>query len=343
MKIVVLAGGRSSEREVSLASGSKIANALIAKGHQVLLIDLLVGTPKYTSFDRAYEECKTDHYYYEVSEVLPDSGKSLENEIGSNILEICDSADITFLALHGGIGENGKLQAMFDIYNIKYTGSDSQSSLLAMDKLVTKKLMRFHGIPTANWIVVSNLDQLAKVHLPAVVKPIDSGSSLGISVVETEQKVKIAIKEAFHYSDSHRILIEEKIEGREFSVGILGDQILPVIEMIPKSGFYNYQNKYQKNRMEDIVPANVERHLVEQMKILALKIHRVLGLSVCSKTDLLLDKSNRIFVTEVNSLPCMMTNSLFSQAAAAEGIEFPELCESIINESLKKYELQVLV
>lgn len=337
MKIVVLAGGKSSERDVSMSSGSKIANALIANGHQVLLIDLLDGIPENNDFDCAYEKYKVDYYHYDMSKTIPETKEYLENEIGSNILEICSSADITFFALHGGIGENGKLQAIFDLYNIKYTGSGYQGSLLAMDKLVSKELMRFHGIPTADWNVFSDSEQMKCIHLPAVVKPIDSGSSIGISLVETEQELMKAIKEALNYSNSSKVLIEDKIDGREFSIGVLGDRILPAIELVPKSGFYDYQNKYQKGWTEEIVPAYIDDKLADQMKVLAFRTHQMLGLSVYSRTDFLVDEENNIFVIEVNSLPGMTPNSLLPQEAEAVGIEFNELCEEIVRYSLEKY------
>lgn len=337
MKIVVLAGGKSSEREVSMTSRSKIANALIVNGHQVLLMNLLIGIPECSSFDTAYENYSTDHYEYVVSETLPDLDE-FGKEIGANVLEICGSADITFFALHGGIGENGKLQAIFDVYDIRYTGSGYQSSLLAMDKLLAKELMRFHGIPTADWTVVTGIDQIEAIELPAVVKPIDCGSSIGISLVDTKYELKAAISEASKYSNNSRILIENKIVGREFSVGILRDQVLPAIELIPKSGFYDYQNKYQKGRTVEIVPAQIEENLAEQMKDLAYKTHQMLGMSVCSRTDFLIDQDNNIFVIEVNSLPGMTPNSLLPQEAKAIGFEFNELCESIVEGSMKKYE-----
>lgn len=337
MNIVVLAGGKSSEREVSMTSGSKIANALIANGHEVLLIDLLMGISNYSNFDSAYDHCKKDHYEYDVSEAIPDSEKYAGKEIGENVLEICGSADMTFFALHGGIGENGKLQAIFDVYDIKYTGSGYQSSLLAMDKLIAKELMRFHNIPTADWTVVSDVEKIEEISLPAVVKPLDCGSSIGISLVNSKQELKIAINEALKYSENPKILVEDKIEGREFSVGILGDQVLPAIELIPKSGFYDYQNKYQKGRTEEIVPAIIDSELADQMGELALKTHKMLGLSVCSRTDFLIDRNNNIFVIEVNSLPGMTPNSLLPQEAEAVGIGFNELCERIVEGSLEKY------
>ncbi|MDT2661975.1 D-alanine--D-alanine ligase [Enterococcus hulanensis] len=338
MKIIVLAGGKSNEREVSMTSGSKIANALIAKGHKVLLVDLLTGMPEHRNFDSAYKEYKTENYQYNVSETVPNFDEYSDIEIGKNVLEICGSADITFFALHGGIGENGKLQAIFDVYNIKYTGSGYQSSLLAMDKLISKELMRFHGIPTANWTVISDLEEMEEVCLPAVVKPTDSGSSIGISIVEDYDSLQQAIKEALKYSGSSKILVEDKIVGREFSVGVLGKQVLPAIELIPKAGFYDYQNKYQIGRTEEIVPANIDVYLAGQMKDLALRIHQVLGLSVCSRSDFLIDENNNIFLIEVNSLPGMTPTSLLPQEAAAVGIDFEDLCERVVSESLLKCE-----
>ncbi|MGG5369657.1 D-alanine--D-alanine ligase family protein [Enterococcus sp. AZ196] len=337
MKIVVLAGGKSNEREVSMTSGSKIANALISNGHHVLLMDLLTGFSDFDNFDATYEKYHTDYYEYKVSEEVPDFENSLDKEIGRNVLEICSSADITFFALHGGIGENGKLQAIFDINNIRYTGSDYKSSLLAMDKLISKELMRFHNLPTAEWQTISDIEGYRDIRLPAVVKPIDSGSSIGISIVENAQDLRNALEEAMKYSNTAKLLVEEKIVGREFSVGVLGDQALPAIELIPKSGFYDYQNKYQKSRTDEIVPANIEEGLHDQMKELALKVHEILGLSVYSRTDFLVNNQNQIFMIEVNSLPGMTPTSLLPQEAHAVGINFNDLCEFIVDESMKKY------
>lgn len=337
MRIVVLSGGKSTEREVSMTSGSKIANALISRGHKVLLIDLIVGVSDCSDFDSAYTKHKKNHYNYTVSESIPEFKGNSGREIGDHVLEICGSADITFFALHGGIGENGKLQAIFDVYDIKYTGSDYKSSLLAMDKIVSKELMRFHGLPTADWETVSGIERIETIKLPAVVKPIDSGSSIGISIVESRLELKKAIEEALKYSRSSKILIEEKIVGREFSVGILGNKVLPAIELKPKSGFYDYQNKYQNSRTEEIVPASVSVELSDQMGELARTIHQILGLSVYSRTDFLVDKMNRIYLIEVNSLPGMTPTSLLPQEAAAVGIAFEELCEQLVMISLEKY------
>lgn len=337
MKIIVLAGGKSDEHDVSMSSGSKISNALMENGHKVLLVDLLNGIPEAYNFDEALEIYKSDHYEYEVPEIAPDLHDSELNDVGSNILNLCSTADIVFLALHGGIGENGKLQAIFDCFNIKYTGSGYQGSLLAMNKILAKELMASHGIRTANWNVVFDENQLDQIELPAVVKPTDNGSSIGVAIVDDQVELRNAVKQALHYSNNTEILIEEKIEGREFSVGVLGEQALPVIELKPKKGFYDYQNKYQNNRTDEIVPANVSQKITTKMQEISLKLHQLLGLSVYSRTDFLLDQHNELFVIEINSLPGMTPNSLLPQEANALDINFNELCERVVEESLKKY------
>ena len=336
MKVVVLAGGKSDERDVSMSSGSQVANALLSKGHQVLLVDLMEGLPESLDFEAAYERYQQEIYDYDISETPATFDEGVP-EIGSNILELCASADIAFLALHGGIGENGKLQAIFDCFNIKYTGSNYEGSLLAMNKLVFKELIRFNGINTADWSRVTCLEDTDEVKLPAVVKPIDNGSSIGISIVEDKASLEAACDEALRHSERTYVLVEDKIEGREFSVGILGEQVLPVIELKPKAGFYDYQNKYQKGRTEELVPAPIEDSLRDKMQELALKVHQLLGMSVCSRTDFIVDEDNQIYVIELNSLPGMTPISLLPQEAKAAGIGYEELCERIIEESLKKY------
>lgn len=335
MKIVVLAGGKSDERDVSMSSGNQVANALLAKGHHVLLVDLMAGLPQKLDFEQAYQTYKQKTYNYTIPEI-PATFDEEDPEIGPYILELCASADISFLALHGGIGENGKLQALFDCFNIQYTGSNYEGSLLAMNKLVFKELIRFNGINTADWTRVTCLEDVEQVKLPAVVKPIDNGSSIGISIVENQEALNAACEEALRHSKYSYVLVEDKIEGREFSVGVLGETALPVIELKPKDGFYDYQNKYQKGRTEELVPAPIDDSLRDQMQELALKVHKLLGMSVCSRTDFIVDSNNQIYVIELNSLPGMTPISLLPQEAKAMGIEYEELCERIIEESLKK-------
>lgn len=336
MNIVVLAGGKSDERDVSMSSGSQVvANALLAKGHHVLLVDLMEGLPEKLEFEEAYRRFKQESYDYVIPEI-PATFDENDHEIGRHILDLCASADISFLALHGGIGENGKLQAIFDCFHIKYTGSNYEASLLAMNKLVFKELIRFNGINTANWTRVTCLEDTTAVKLPAVVKPIDNGSSIGISIVEVAASLTAVCEEALRHFNYSYVLVEEKIEGREFSVGVLGDTPLPVIELKPKAGFYDYQNKYQKGRTEEIVPALIEDSLRDLMQEIAIQVHQLLGMSVCSRTDFIVDKNNQVYVIELNSLPGMTPISLLPQEAQAMEISYEALCERIIEESLKK-------
>lgn len=336
MKIVVLAGGKSDEHDVSMSSGSMIANALIANGHKVLLIDLSQGVSDVNNFDEAYINYYTSHYDATISSNFV---KQEGNEIGENVLEICLTSDIVFLGLHGGIGENGQLAALFDIYGIQYTGSGYQASLLAMDKQLSKEIMRINGLPTANWTIVSEKSDLFSINLPAVVKPLDNGSSIGVVLVDTKDKLVQAIEETKDYTKSSKIMVEDKIEGREFSVGVLGNKGLPAIEIRPINGFYDYHNKYQKDMTEEIVPALISSELTSTLQRMAVELHNILGLDVYSRTDFIVTEDNEIYIIEINSLPGMTPQSLLPQEAKALGLSYEELCEKIIELSLCKYQI----
>ncbi|MHC0037989.1 D-alanine--D-alanine ligase family protein [Pseudoneobacillus sp. C159] len=341
MKIVVLAGGLSDERDVSLASGAQISNALNAKNHEVLLLDIYKGLQDVVDFESAYQKYRKETYTYQVPKEKPNL-KELQKQqnnqrslIGPNVLEICQSADICFLALHGGIGENGQLQALFDIYGIKYTGSSYEGSLLAMNKIISKELMAFNGIKTPNWAVYQVGKELPEMNYPVVVKPNDNGSSIGVIILEKSDELHNAIKEIQDVSTT--ILIEEKIEGREFSVGIIGNTALPVIEIIPRNSFFDYQSKYQAGASEEITPAHIPDSLTKELQSTALKVHQLLGLKVYSRIDFIVDHDHVIYCIEANSLPGMTQTSLLPQEARANQISYEDLCELLINESLKKY------
>lgn len=337
MKIVVLAGGLSDERDVSLSSGSQIANALITKEHKVLLLDLYLGLNDVKDFEEAYNKYGKINYHYKVPENAPDLQKLIKNhngrksEIGENVVNICMKADVVFLGLHGGIGENGKLQAVFDLYNIKYTGSGYKSSLLAMDKVVSKEIMCVNNILTPEWSIIND-DNINTIQAPAVVKPNDNGSSIGVQVVDNEVELQNAILLAQKYSNT--VLVEQKIVGREFSVGILGEEVLPIIELIPKKGFYDYSNKYQPGATEEISPANISDKITEKMQGIALSIFKKLELKVYGRVDFIVDSNENIFCIEVNSLPGMTPTSLLPQEAYAANITYEDLCERIINLSI---------
>lgn len=338
MKIVVLAGGLSPEREVSLTSGSLIANALMERGHSVLLLDVYLGVPHLPQ-DTDELFLTNGHYEHRISERVPDleqirrtSGNG-EALIGANVLALCAKADRVFLALHGAMGENGQLQATLDTHGIQYTGSGYAGSLLAMDKDLSKRLFRLAGVPTPDWIEYDVLEDtpdgiLSKIGLPCVVKPLDCGSSVGVSIVETEAELCQALDEAAKWG--RRVLVEKKITGREITVGILGDLALPPVEIIPESGFYDYQNKYQGTTRE-ICPAEIDGAIADRAAEISKLAFSALRLKGYARFDYMLDADGGLWCLEANTLPGMTPTSLLPMAASAVGISYGELCERILN------------
>lgn len=339
MNVVVLAGGLSMERDVSLCSGAMVANGLMAKGHRVLLMDVYDGIKDSGDFSEAFEKHQQAHYEYQVPATPPDLEAIIRTNdnhgalIGANVLSICQSADVTFLALHGAMGENGQIQATLDVHNITYTGSSYSGSLLAMDKVLSKQLMEAYGIRTPKWWEV-NLEQddsdtlYQQIDLPCVIKPVSGGSSIGVSLVRTEAEFSQAIEMARTIEPT--LLIEELITGREFSVGVLAGETLPAIEIIPTSGFYDYQNKYQTGLTKEVCPAMISPALAEKLSKEALKVHQLLRLGSYSRVDFLVTKAGQTYCLEANTLPGMTPTSLLPQEAAAAGIDYPELCHRLV-------------
>ena len=347
MRIVVLAGGLSSERDVSILSGSKIAEALRSKGHKVVLLDVYMG----------YEEevCDIDSLFennYDFAgdaviereepdiEAVKKSRKHQSNDyFGDHVLDICRAADITFLGLHGGEGEDGSVQAALQLHGIRYTGSDHLGAAIAMHKGITKGIFLNSNVPTP----ISRLykrEFMGEGYLdtwdsfPCVVKPCSAGSSVGVQIVADRESFVAAVGAAFRYDDD--VLVEEYIKGREFSVGILGGKALPVIEIIPKNGWYDYENKYQEGATEEVCPAQREPYIAAKMQREAEHAFEMLRLKVYGRVDFLLDSHNRLYCLEANTLPGMTPMSLLPQEAAADGIEFADLCEKIVELSLLK-------
>ena len=336
MKIIVLAGGLSPERNVSLCSGALVANALIENGHDVMLLDLYLGKLN-KDFDTSYHNNK-ESFRYNFN--IPDKEPNLINLkkqkkdkylINDDIIKYCIDADKVFLALHGEIGENGKLQSLLDIYNIKYTGSNALGSMLAMHKDIAKKIMQQNKILTPNWkyINFSSNYNIENIKYPCVVKPCSTGSSIGISIVNNFDDLNSAIEKAKKYENE--IIIEDKIEGREFTVGILNKEALSVIEIKPIKGFYDYENKYKKGNTIEECPAKISNEITNLLQKKALEVHNALHLGAYSRIDFLMDKNNDIYCLEANTLPGMTPTSLLPQAALNEGISFNELCDIIIN------------
>ncbi len=338
MKIVVLAGGLSPEREVSLTSGSLIANALRENHHRVLLLDAYEGMKALPADPDSLFSSEAQEIH-KVSSVVPDldalrarcgNGNAL---IGANVIKLCTMADRVFLALHGSMGENGQLQATLDSHGISYTGSGYVGSLLAMDKDLSKRLFRAGGVPTPDWVyfdirkgLPADFDQ--RIGLPCVIKPCDCGSSVGVSIVETEASLSAALEEAARWGNM--VLIEKKITGRELTVGILDGVALPPVEIIPNDGFYDYKNKYQGTTRE-ICPAELPDGVTEEASRLSLLGFDVLRLAGYARFDFLLDAENKLWCLEANTLPGMTPTSLLPQEAAAVGISYRELCERIIH------------
>lgn len=331
MNVVVLAGGLSPERDVSLASGMLISNALVEKGHSVLLLDLYKGIED-DEMHLLFSNEKRN-YDFTIDEEIPElTKKNTKNLIGRNVIKICKMADIVFLALHGSIGENGKLQAIFDCMGIKYTGSSYEGSILAMDKILTKKILEHDNIKTPKWHLLKNVRK-ENIKFPVVVKPANNGSSIGVSIANNLEEFEVAIIECEKYKDE--IIIEEYIKGREFSVGILDKTALPPIEIIPKSGFYDYKNKYQEGKTIEICPPKISQDKIKEMQQIAIKVHNALLLGAYSRIDFILDENGNFNVLEANSLPGMTKTSLLPQEALVTGITYEDLCEKILLSNLK--------
>ncbi len=335
MKIVVLAGGLSPERDVSLSSGALISDALINKGHDVMLLDLYLGINN-KNINPVYINSKSNKtFLYQVPEQEPDLEAikaSVNNKgslIGDGVIDLCKKAEVVFLALHGSIGENGKLQAVLDVNEIKYTGTGYVGSLLAMDKDLSKKLFRSNNVLTPNWkyIDLQTYTDMDHIDYPCVVKPCSFGSSVGVTIVENPSELNNAIEFVKRYENF--VIIEEKITGREFSVGILDGAALPVIEIKPLTGFYDYKNKYQKGLAEEICPANISDEIRDLLQNSAMKVHNILRLGFYSRIDFMLDKYNNAYCLEANTLPGMTPTSLLPQEASANGIDYNDLCEKI--------------
>ncbi len=444
MDIIVLAGGLSTERDVSFKTGSMVASALKENGHRVILLDVFMGYSDKEEnldgiFDRADEiSVKVD----DIPEVAPDlaavkasrkdqspcffgpnvirmcqmadivfmalHGENGENGklqaafdllgvkytgsdylssaiamnkgmakqlfasagipaprgiamkkenreddvtklpltlppcfFGPNVIRMCQMADIVFMALHGENGENGKLQAAFDLLGVKYTGSDYLSSAIAMNKGMAKQLFASAGIPAPRGIAMkkeNREDDVTKLPLtlPCVVKPCCGGSSIGVTIVRDAAEFKKALDEAFHWEDE--LVIEEYVKGREFSVGVIEGKALPVIEIAPIQGFYDYKNKYKAGSAVETCPADLPEEVSAQMRKYAEQVAEVIGLDTYSRSDFLLDENNHMYCLEANTLPGMTPTSLLPQEAAVIGINFNELCEKLIAISMKKYE-----
>ncbi len=347
MKIVVLAGGLSTERNVSLSTGSMVSEALRRKGHEVLLLDVFMGCGKAgDDVNEIFASAQENSLQVSgVPETVPDLAKikaMREDQsdcfFGPNVIQLCQMADIVFLALHGENGEDGRIQAAFDLFGIRYTGSNYLSSAIAMNKRLSKRFFAESGVPVAKGISMKKAERMddfeaTGLTLPCIVKPCCGGSSVGISVIRTADAYQTALEEAFRLEDE--VLVEEYITGREFSVAVIESKALPVIEIAPLEGFYDYINKYKAGSTIETCPADLPEAIAGQIQEYALTAAKALGLDTYARVDFMLDSQNHIFCLEANTLPGMTPTSLLPQEARAIGIRFEDLCEQLIQISLR--------
>jgi D-alanine-D-alanine ligase len=317
MKVAVLFGGTSEERDVSIASGAQVFKALREAGHYVIAVDTAHGVLG------PAEEARLVGAGVAPAPPSEESLSIIRSSAGGSLAATAElrEVDVVFLALHGGSGEDGTLQALLDLTGIPYTGSGHMASANAMDKDVSKRLMRAAGIPTPDWMMApADRDEVA-THLgyPLVVKPNKQGSTVGLSVVRRPED------------------LDEAIPGRELTVGILDDAPLVVGEIVlNSSGIFDYESKYQPGGAEEIFPADIPEKLTEEIRQAGLAVHRTLKLEGYSRVDFRLDAGGELWCLEANTLPGMTATSLLPQSAKAVGIGFAELCEKICRLAIER-------
>ena len=303
IKIGVLGGGVSAERDISLASSRQTHKALVEKGLRPVFIDI----------------------------ITKEEGKVRELILNSNI-------DLAFIALHGEFGEDGQIQRILEQLNIAYTGSGPKASALAMDKVSSKKIFKAKSISTPNFSTFSKGENIpSNFKYPLVVKPCSSGSSIGISIVRNQDSLEAALDLAFSYSD--KVILEDYIKGRELTVGILDDSFLAIVEIVPKKGYFDFDAKYSYGASDYIVPAQLNNEVKGEVKSVGLAAHEALGCRDFSRIDIRLNEDNLPLVLEVNSIPGLTLNSLLPLSAKACEIDFNELIFKMAELALPRYKL----
>lgn len=345
MKIVVLAGGTSTEREISIVSGTGICGALRQKGHEAILVDIFCGVENVdweNPFPAEYDVEKAAEYMKSFNPKIEEMKKTRRSFFGPNVLELCEKCDIVFLGLHGANGEDGKVQAAFDLLGIRYTGTGYLSSAMAMDKGITKQVFLMNHVPTPGGFSMNKEDGFEKdlskygLNFPVVVKTSCGGSSVGVYIVNNQKEYEDALADASQYGDE--IVVEEYIKGREFSVAVVDNKAYPVIEIAPIQGFYDYKNKYQAGSTVETCPAEISPELTAKMQENAVKAAKALGLTGYSRLDFMMKENGEMYCLEANTLPGMTPTSLIPQEAKVLGMDYPTLCEELIRISMKKYQ-----
>ncbi len=343
MNIVVIAGGTSTERDVSIVTSKMVCASLRRNGHKANMVDVFLGTERYKD-TKAFFEDDSDldlaagelaAKSSKIANLIKEREESGNGFFGPMVLELCKAADIVFIGLHGANGEDGKVQAVFDLMGIKYTGTDYISSAICMDKHITKKMLVMEGIPMPKGIMQKKGHKIEYVPFPCVVKPCCGGSSIGVSIVKSENEFEKALEEAFSYEDN--IIVEEYVKGREFSVAVIDGKAFPVIEIEAAQGFYDYKNKYN-GQTKETCPANIPDETAQKMMRLAEKACEIVGIKTYARVDQLLREDGEIFCLEINTVPGMTPTSLIPQEAAVLGISYDQLTQKILDLSMAKYE-----
>ncbi len=342
LRIAVLMGGESAERDVSLATGAGVIAGLREAGHEAIGVDTALGAGQLSG-----PEAKKTPL---IKEKPPDS-KVLSTYKGETTIQTVSSPDLrrvnlVFIALHGGVGENGTIQALLDLLKIPYTGSGVAASAISMDKQAAKKVASASGIQTPDWMVrdsesLTDEDELIRavkesVGFPVVVKPNDQGSSVGLDIVQSPDQLFEKARLAAEYSN--KVLFERFIPGRELTVSILGNEILPVAEVKPKDGFYDYHHKYTPGLTDKIVPAPITEEETKNIQKLGMSAFKALGCRGYARIDFRMSSEGEFYFLEANTLPGMTQTSLVPKAAKAAGIDFPELLNRIARIALEDFE-----
>ena len=350
MKIVVLGGGVSTERQVSLVTAASVCRALRSLGHRAIFVDLYMGLEDYAGrLEDVFDVPDGFVGQVAVEKTAPDIEKAKAarrlkgpSRIGRDVLAVCQLADCVFLGLHGADGEDGKIQAALDLLGVPYTGSAPLASAMAMDKAVAKRIMESAGVRTPAWRELSygeaDIPRLAQeLPVPCAVKVVNGGSSLGVALPDTREELEQALRELVRFHS--RVIVEEKIRGREITQPILDDRAMNAIEIVPPEGsYFDYVAKYQSGDegAQEICPARITEAERQAVGEAALRFHRALGLSVYSRVDFILDDAGQPWCLEVNTLPGMTPSSLIPRSAAVEGMSYAELCERIVLLSLEE-------
>lgn len=324
----MLFGGDSMERDVSIASASQVVGALRSRGHEVIAYDSGRGRLSAADEQRLFAS--------KIDRAPPDARAVAGLPIVVSAPDLAN-VDVVFIAMHGGSGEDGTVQALLDLAGIAYTGSGRLGSAVGWDKDIAKRLFLAAGVPTPDWLMAPAAPELVTTRLgyPLIVKPNGQGSTVGLTLVRTPAELDAAVALAAGFDD--QVMLERYVDGREITVGILDDVALPVGEIVSKTGpIFDYAAKYQAGGAEEIFPAKIAPEQTALAQELALRVHRALKLDTYSRVDFRMDADGGIWCLEANTLPGLSAASLLPRAAAAVGIDFPELCERICRGALAR-------